>query len=124
LIGFDKELNDIIHAYKIRSVSYPFYDILKLNEDTYKVLISIAGFSKKDIKISLDNRHLIVEGILIEIINGELIYKGIPGCKFVKSFVLGQYMEVCSAKIQDGILDITLSNARPKEKKPKTIKIK
>jgi molecular chaperone IbpA len=123
-IGFNRELNRLNSAHKTNSQSYPPYDLLKLDEDTYKISLAIAGFSREDIDVSVDNRTLIIKGEIVEVIDAEVVHKGIAGRKFVRSFALGEYMEVSSAELRDGMLHINVVRTVPEEKKPKTIKIK
>jgi molecular chaperone IbpA len=123
-IGFNRELNRLNSAHKTNSQSYPPYDLLKLDEDTYKISLAIAGFSREDIDVSVDNRTLIIKGEIVEVIDAEVVHKGIAGRKFVRSFALGEYMEVSSAELKDGMLHIHVVRTVPEEKKPKTIKIK
>ena len=123
-IGFNKEIARLNSAHKTNSQSYPPYDLLKLDEDTYKLSLAIAGFSKEDINVSVDNGTLIIKGEIIEVTDAEVVHKGIAGRKFVRSFALGEYMEVTGAELKDGMLHINVDRIVPEEKKPKTIKIK
>jgi molecular chaperone IbpA len=123
-IGFNRELGRLNTAYKTNSQSYPPYDLLKLDDDTYKISLAIAGFSKEDIDVSVDNGTLIIKGELLEVENAEVVHKGIAGRKFVRSFALGEYMEVTSAELKDGMLHVHVVRIIPEEKKPKSIKIK
>jgi molecular chaperone IbpA len=123
-IGFNRELNRLNSAHKTNSQSYPPYDLLKLDEDRYQISLAIAGFSREDIDVSVDNRTLIIKGEIVEVIDAEVVHKGIAGRKFVRSFALGEYMEVSSAELKDGMLHINVVRTVPEEKKPKTIKIK
>ena len=123
-IGFNRELNRLNNAHKINSQSYPPYDLLKLDEDTYRISIALAGFSKEDIEISVDNGTLIINGEIVETTDAEIIHKGIAGRKFTRSFALGEYMEVSSAKLTDGMLHVNVIRNIPEEKKPKVITIK
>jgi len=123
-IGFNRELNRLNNAHKINSQSYPPYDLLKLDEDTYRLSIAIAGFSKDDIAVSVDNGTLIIKGEIVEVADAEVVHKGIAGRKFTRSFALGEYMEVTGAELKDGMLHINVDRIVPEEKKPKTIKIK
>jgi molecular chaperone IbpA len=123
-IGFNRELGRLNTAYKTNSQSYPPYDLLKLDEDTYQISLAIAGFSKEDIDVSVDNGTLIIKGEIIEVTDAEVVHKGIAGRKFVRSFALGEYMEVTSAELKDGLLHVHVVRIVPEEKKPKTIKIK
>ena len=123
-IGFNRELGRLNTAYKTNSQSYPPYDVLKLDNDTYQISLAIAGFSREDIDVSVDNGTLIIKGEIVEVTDAEVVHKGIAGRKFVRSFALGEYMEVTSAELKDGMLHVHVVRIVPEEKKPKSIKIK
>jgi molecular chaperone IbpA len=123
-IGFNKEIARLNSAHKTNSQSYPPYDLIKLDEDTYKLSLAIAGFSKEDIDVSVDNGTLVIKGEITEVTDAEVVHKGIAGRKFVRSFALGEYMEVTGAELKDGMLHINVDRIVPEDKKPKKIKIK
>jgi molecular chaperone IbpA len=124
-IGFNRDLERMANVHQTASrQTYPPYDVLKLDEDTFQVSIAIAGFTKDDVNVSVDNGTLIVKGEITEIADGEYLHKGIASRKFTRTFALGEYMEVTGAKIEDGMLHINVNRIVPEEKKPKTIKIK
>ena len=123
-IGFNRELGRLNTAHKTNLQSYPPYDLIKLNEDTYRLSVAVAGFTKTDIDISVDNGTLIIKGEIAEVTDAEIVHKGIAGRKFVRSFALGEYMEVTGAELKDGMLNINVDRIVPEEKKPKAIKIK
>ena len=123
-IGFNRELSRLNTAHKTNSQSYPPYDLLKLDEDTYRISIAVAGFSKENINVSVDNGTLIIKGEIVEVTDAEVVHKGIAGRKFVRSFALGEYMEVTGAEMKDGMLHINVDRIIPEDKKPKTIEIK
>jgi len=124
-IGFNRELERMANVHQAATrQSYPPYDVLKLDEDTYQVSIAVAGFTKEDIDLSVDNGTLIVKGEITEVTDGEYLHKGIAARKFTRTFALGEYMEVTAAKIEDGMLHITVDRIIPEEKKPKIIKVK
>lgn len=123
-IGFNRELARLNTAHKTNSQSYPPYDLLKLDEDTYRLSLAIAGFTKDDLKISIDDGTLIIKGEIVEVIDAEVVHKGIAGRKFIRSFALGEYMEVTGAEMKDGMLHIDIDRVVPEEKKPKEIAIK
>ena len=123
-IGFNRELGRLNTAHKTNSQTYPPYDLLKLDEDTYRISLAVAGFSRENIDISVDNGTLIIKGELVDVIDAEVVHKGIAGRKFVRSFALGEYMEVTGAEMKDGMLHINVDRVIPEEKKPKTIEIK
>ncbi len=124
-IGFNRELDRLntVHNLATRQ-AYPPYDILKLDEDTYKLSLAVAGFSKDDIKVSVDNGTLIIKGEIVEVTDAEVVHKGIAGRKFTRTFALGEYMEVTGAEMKDGMLHIDIDRISPEDKKPKEIAIK
>ena len=123
-IGFNRELSRLNTAHKTNSQSYPPYDLLKLDEDTYRLSIAVAGFSNENINVSVDNGTLIIKGEMVEVADAEVVHKGIAGRKFVRSFALGEYMEVTGAEMKDGMLHINVDRIIPEDKKPKSIDIK
>jgi molecular chaperone IbpA len=124
-IGFNRELDRLnaVHNLATRQ-AYPPYDILKLDEDTYKLSLAVAGFSKDNINVSVDNGTLIIKGEIVKVTDAEIVHKGIAGRKFTRTFALGEYMEVTGAEMEDGMLNIDIDRIVPEEKKPKTIKVK
>jgi molecular chaperone IbpA len=124
-IGFNRELDRINHIHNAATrQSYPPYDLIKVDEDTYKLSLAVAGFSKDDIKVSVDNGTLIIKGETAEVTDVEVVHKGIAGRKFTRTFALGEYMEVTGAEMKDGMLYIDIDRIIPEEKKPKEIAIK
>jgi molecular chaperone IbpA len=125
-IGFNREMERMAHVHQAATrQTYPPYDVLKLDEDTYQVSIAVAGFSKSDLDVSVDNGTLIVKGETKETeAEGEFLHRGIASRKFTRTFGLGEYMEVTGASIEDGMLTINVDRIVPEEKKPKVIKIK
>ena len=124
-IGFNRELErfNTVHNLATRQ-AYPPYDIIKLDEDTYKLSLAVAGFSQENIDVSVDNGTLIIKGEITEIQDAEIVHKGIAGRKFTRTFALGEYMEVTGAEMKDGMLNINIDRIIPEDKKPKQIKIK
>lgn len=110
--------------------TYPPYNIIKYGDssvtDEYFLEFAVAGFSKDDIKISVNNNILSIVGEKPdrEFMDGEgYVYKGIAARKFSKSFNLPEHFEVTDAKMEDGMLYVYLWKNIPEEKKPKQISI-
>jgi len=123
-IGFNRELGRLNNAHKTNLQSYPPYDLLKLDEDTYRLSVAVAGFTKDDINVSVDNGTLVIKGEIVEVTDAEVVHKGIASRKFIRSFALGEYMEVTNAEMKDGMLHIDIYRIIPEDKKPKEIAIK
>jgi len=124
-IGFNREMERLSNVQLAsRQTNYPPYDLLKLDDDTYRLSLAVAGFSKEDINVSVDNATLIIKGEIVEVIDAEVVHKGIAGRKFTRTFALGEYMEITGAEMKDGMLHVNIDRVIPEDKKPKSIKIK
>lgn len=105
--------------------NYPIYDLVKFDNGAYGISLAVAGFDRENISVSVDNNTLKIEGFINgERWDGEYVHEGIAKRSFERTFSLGQYMEVSSAEIENGLLHILIEKNIPEEKKPKTIKIK
>lgn len=104
--------------------SFPPYNLIKINDDAYKVEIAIAGYSKDDIDITVERDQLIVASKDLADSKSEVIYQGIAQRQWRQKFILGEYMEVKDATLKDGLLTINIIRNLPDEVKPKVIKIK
>ena len=77
-IGFNREIERLSNVQLAsRQTNYPPYDLVKLDDDSYKLSLAIAGFSKDDISVTVDNETLIVKGEIAETNDAEVIHKGI-----------------------------------------------
>lgn len=105
--------------------TYPPYNIREIDEDSRVLELALAGFSKDEIKVEVENRKLTISGEKAKA-NEEVkyIHKGIAARKFTKELALWEYWEVASADYNDGILYVVLKREIPEEKKPRQIKIK
>lgn len=129
-VGFDRTLDRIEEILRVSSnqtSGYPPYNIVKHSEDTYSIEIAVAGFKQGDVTIEVKDNVLTVHGkqsiSLDETSTTEYVHHGISGREFVRSFPLGEHVEVTAAFQENGILTIRLERQLPEEKKPKSIPI-
>ena len=121
-IGFDPLLQTFTDVSReVKTSGYPPYNIYK-NKDTYVLELALAGFAKEDIKISVKELTLTVEGVL-GAPQEEALHKGIATRDFKQDFVLAEYVVVKSAELKDGLLRISLAQELPEEKQAKVIEI-
>jgi molecular chaperone IbpA len=124
LIGFTREFERLSSITNANSkVSYPPYNLVKIDEDNYRLDLAVAGFSKEDLEVTVKDGALIITGNTADS-DDEIVYRGIATRKFTRSFALGEFMEVEKAKMDNGILSIPVVRIVPDEKKPKQITIK
>ena len=123
-IGFD-DLGKILNnfANSEQSNTYPPYNIIKINHDTYKVSIALAGFEVKDINIILEKDILTIKSQGKKNTNENYLYKGIAFRAFERKFQLADNIKINGASLKNGLLDINLLKIPPKEFKKETINI-
>lgn len=126
LIGFGREIDRLSSIQRTNSsMSYPPYNLLRYDEDSYALELAVAGFRKDEITVTVKDNTLIIEGSRLEAeVEDYFIHRGIATRKFTRSFALGEHMEVEAATMDNGILTIPITRVVPEEKKPKAIKIK
>ena len=122
-IGFDPMFETLKSiALEARTSTYPPYNVLK-DGDEHVLELAVAGFSKKDINITVKELTLTVEGKISDP-ETNYVHKGIAGREFSQNFALAEYVVVKGAELKDGLLRITLKQELPEEKKPKVITVK
>lgn len=125
-IGFDHLATMIDAASRNeKQASYPPYNIELLEEDKYRITMAIAGFSKDDISVEVQDNTLQVSGNRQNKSEAErkFLHKGISERNFERKFQLGDYVKVLAADIENGLLHIDLERIIPEAKKPRKIEI-
>ena len=124
-IGYDSMFEFLEKMSVSKSTGFPPYNITK-SKDKYEIVMALAGYKKDQLDIRVEDRTLIVETINREEEDSEveLLHHGIAQRNFKSSFALGEYVQVKSAKLEDGLLTIKLELELPDEKKPRQITIK
>jgi len=124
-IGYNRQIAQMnqVHQNAINQ-SYPPFNIIKIDDDNFCIDIAVAGFSKDDLSVSVEDQTLTVKGDIETDKEDKFIHKGIATRKFTRTFSLAEYIEVKSAEVENGMLCIMLEREVPEAKKPKQIKIK
>ncbi len=127
-LGFDRFFDEVEKLMSMdvqKTVSnFPPHNILKLDDSRYVVELAIAGFSKDEIEISVEEDTLTVKGEKKEKeTEAQYIHRGIGTRSFTKTLTIADTIEVKGAEFKDGILRIGLENIIPEHKKPRKIEI-
>ena len=128
-VGFDRMAEQFFNdpSFVQNGSGYPPYNISKNAEDIYEITLAVAGFKKADIDISLEDGTLKIEGTSAVLDNDkeevEYLHKGIAERNFIRTFKLAEFVEVKDAKLEDGILRVTLFRNVPDALKPQKINI-
>jgi molecular chaperone IbpA len=122
-IGFDSFFQELETIRDQFSSKYPPHNITKIDEDNFKLSLAVAGFTKEDLEITVEDGLVSIRGHRDTKDRTENLYNGIAERDFYKRFKLSEYMEVINSKLMDGILTLSLQREVPKEKQPKAITI-
>jgi len=133
-IGFDNVFDHFERMFDddFRTLSvpnFPPYNIVKTGSNTYDVELALAGYSKKDIDISLEEGVLTIKSVKskeekeVEDNNG-VLHQGIAKRYFSKAFTIADDVEVKAAELKDGLLKVSMERIIPEHKKARTIDIK
>jgi molecular chaperone IbpA len=96
----------------------------QVNDDEFMISLAVAGFGMDNLNITKEGDQLKVEGTAPkgdEEVN--YLHKGIGGRNFSREFTLADHVEVESAGLELGMLNIHLKRNVPEELQPKKIKI-
>ena len=125
-VGFDRVFDQLQNYVENNSTStgYPPYNIMKDGEYNYDIEMALAGFSKKDIEVEVADGVLTIRSVKENEDDENNLYRGISYRKFNRKFTLADDIIVKDAKLQDGLLKISLEKIIPEEKKPRLITVK
>ena len=131
-VGFDRFFSDweemFSNDFFKAPSTYP-YNIVKTKDNYYDIEMALAGFNKKDIKVSYADGQLSIESVKNDKTkerdeNGNVIHQGIAKRYFKKSFSVADNCEVEGAELKDGLLKVSLERIIPESQKPRVIDIK
>jgi molecular chaperone IbpA len=121
-IGFDR-LFDLLENSGQGAENYPPFDLERLDEDSYRITLAVAGFRPNEIEITAQQNQLLVAGRKGEDDRGQYIHRGIATRAFERRFALGDYVQVRNADLRDGLLSIELVREIPEAMKPRKVEI-
>ena len=132
-VGFDRFFSDweemFSNDFFKTPSNWPAYNILEKKDNHYDIEVALAGFNKKDIKVSYADGQLSIESVKNDKTkekdeNGNIIHRGIAKRYFKKSFSIADNCEVKNAELKDGLLRVSLERIIPEAQKPRVIDIK
>ena len=123
-VGFDR-LFDMLESGIPGQTSdtFPPFDLEQQDNDRYRITLAVAGFRPDEIDITAQQNLLIVSGRKGGQDDRSYIHRGIAARSFERRFVLGDYVQVRTADLHDGLLSIELVREVPEEMKPRRIEI-
>ena len=121
LLGFDEIERALEHVSRAASDGYPPYNIERTaavngEPPRIRIVLAVAGFSRDEIDISVDDSELIILGKQTEDGDRDYLHRGIAARQFKRTFVLADGMDVTGADLKDGLLSIDLVRPEPDRK--------
>jgi molecular chaperone IbpA len=133
-VGFDNVFDHFERMFdedftSFNAPTFPFYNIVKQGKNKFAIELALAGYSKDDIEVNLEDGVLSIKSKKEEKTDekdedGEILHKGIAKRYFSKSFTIADDVEVKGAELKDGLLKVALERIIPEHKQPKTIEVK
>jgi len=124
-VGFDQlaSMMDRVLSNDVAQPTYPPYNIEKLDQDSYRITIAVAGFTDEDLGIEVKEHALIVTAKKAEEDKRSYLHRGIATRAFERRFHLADHVKVTGATHADGLLHIDLVREVPEALKPRRIEI-
>ena len=124
-VGFDRLASMLSAANRPeQGNAYPPYNIIARSEDEYQITMAVAGFSEADLEISTEQNKLTVTGRRDEQDKEtNYLYRGIASRSFERRFNLADHVRVTGARLENGLLHVSLERELPEAMKPRTIEI-
>ncbi len=113
LLGFDEFERTLERISKASSDGYPPYNIERTGETRLRITLAVAGFTRDDLDIQLEDSQLTVRGRQAAQDDREYLHRGIATRMFQRSFVLAGGVEVTGASLDNGLLNIDIELPLP-----------
>ena len=133
-IGFDNVFDHFEKMFEDDFLSpvvpnYPPYNIVKTGKNKYDIEVALAGYSKREIKVDYEDGLLTIKSVKTEKDetkddDGNILHKGIAKRFFSKSFTVADDCKVKSAKLEDGLLRVSMEKIIPEGREARTIDVK
>lgn len=114
MLGFEQLERLLERTAKSGNEGYPPFNIEQTSDHSYRITLAVAGFAEADLSITVEDRQLVIRGRQTESGNGRIyLHRGIAARQFQRVFVLAEGVEVGEAVIENGLLHVDLTRARP-----------
>ena len=121
-VGFDR-LFDMLENSSLTGENYPPFDLIKVDDNRYRIEVAVAGFRREDIEITSQQNVLIISGQKSDDNGSNYVHRGIANRSFERRFALADHIQVRGADLKDGMLSIELVREIPEAMKPRKIEI-
>ena len=114
MLGFEQLERVLARSAKSGNEGYPPFNIEQTSDLSYRITLAVAGFAQNDLSITVEDRQLVIRGRQTDDSDGRVfLHRGIAGRQFQRSFVLADGVEVGEALMENGLLHVDLTQAKP-----------
>ncbi|KIC15590.1 heat-shock protein Hsp20 [Leisingera sp. ANG-S] len=114
MLGFEQLERLLERSAKSGNEGYPPYNIEQTSDHSYRITLAVAGFAEEDLAITVEDRQLVIRGRQRDDSEGRVfLHRGIAARQFQRMFVLADGVEVGEAVMENGLLHVDLTRARP-----------
>ena len=124
---FENFFDDYENVRSSHTASFPFYNIVKKEDNKFDIEVALAGYDKKDIAVEYADNVLSIKSVKETKSDKEkdgVIHRGIAKRYFSKAFTIADDVEIEGAELKNGLLKVSLKQIVPEGKKPKQITVK
>lgn len=123
-IGFDRIFTQLENAAAPQNGdNWPPYDIAKIGQEAYRIVVAVAGFAENELSITHERNLLVIEGAKADGEEVQYLHHGLALRPFARRFELADHVSVTGAKLENGLLVIDLKREIPEEMKPRRITV-
>jgi molecular chaperone IbpA len=127
-IGFENlnRLFDMATRATEGDTAFPPYNIEKLGPDAYRITMAVAGFTRAELDLTVQENTLVVTGKAADEAQPAertFLHRGIAKRAFERRFQLADVIKVTGASFEHGLLNIDLVREVPEHKKPRKVEI-
>ena len=119
LLGFDELERMLDRASKTSGEAYPPYNIERLpraegESERLRITLAVAGFSRDELEVTVEENQLVIKGRQREDQDRSYLHRGIAARQFARTFVLADGMNVTAARLENGLLIVSLERPEPR----------
>lgn len=123
-LGFEHFERTLDRIAKTSAEGYPPYNIEQIGEDRLRITLAVAGFNEDELSVQRDGNQLVVSGRRLDRKDDDRVFlhRGIASRQFQRNFLLAEGIDIESASLENGLLNVDLRRPLP-ESRVQTIKI-
>jgi len=113
LLGFEHLEQILERVSKTSNDGYPPYNILQVGNDRLRISLAVAGFTEEELSVTVEQNQLHIYGRQQDDPDAVYLHRGIAARRFHRTFLLAETIEVDTAALDNGLLNIDLVQPEP-----------